>query len=248
VVKGSKQGINGAMRSTVQYEYLIFNMLVISGPLVFGSWRPFYFIDRWIPALLSVVVVGTPYIIWDVLVTGRHWHFNPAYVCGLYIGGLPVEEWLFFITVPFACLFTWEMIRRYSKQTTLEWIRILRPYLYVIPAAGMLLFLAGLEYTGLALIFSGLAVFADQVLRTDLLLQRPFYIYLALIVVFTIIFNGFLTARPVVLYGEDYQIGLRIFTIPVEDFAYGSSLICLNTVVFERLKRGRTQPDRKTEF
>jgi lycopene cyclase domain-containing protein len=234
------------MGSTVQYEYLIFNILVISGPLVFGSLRPFYFIDRWLPALISAVAAGTPYIIWDVLVTGRHWHFNPAYVSGLYIGGLPLEEWLFFITVPFACLFSWEMILRYSKQATLKWIGRLRPYLYIIPAAGVVLFLEGLEYTGLALIFSGLAVFADQILQTDLLLKRPFYLYLTLVIVFTVIFNGFLTARPVVLYGEEYQIGLRIFTIPVEDFAYGLSLIYLNTVVFERLKRGRL-PYQKTE-
>ena len=247
MVKGFKYDIRGD-GLTVQYEYLIFNVLVISGPLVFGSFRPFYFIDSWRPALISVVTVGTPYIIWDVLVTGRHWHFNPAYVSGLYIGGLPVEEWLFFITVPFACLFTWEMILRYSKHATLKWIITLRPYLYIIPAAGLVLFLAGLEYTGLALFFSGLAVFTDQIMRTDLILRRPFYLYLAIVMIFTVIFNGFLTARPVVLYGEDYQIGLRIFTIPVEDFAYGLSLIYLNTVLFERLKRGRRLPHTKAEI
>jgi hypothetical protein len=40
----------------------------------------------------------------------------------------------------------------------------------------------------------------------------------------------------VVTYGESYQIGLRIFTIPIEDFGYGISLIFLCTIVYEKLK------------
>jgi len=223
----------------VQYEYLIFNLLVISGPLLFGFFRSFYFVDKWLPAAGSIILVGIPYIIWDALVTGRHWTFNASYVTGTYISGLPVEEWLFFITVPFACLFSWEMITLYARDRTFEGMRRLRPYLYLLPAAGVLIFSRGLEYTGLVLIFIGIAVFADQFLRTDLLLSRRFYIYLGLIVFFTLVFNGYLTARPVVLYGETYQLGWRIITIPVEDFGYGIALLFLNTSIFIKLRQSR---------
>jgi hypothetical protein len=38
----------------------------------------------------------------------------------------------------------------------------------------------------------------------------------------------------VVLYDAAYQLDLRIFTIPVEDFFYGSSLILGCTTVYEK--------------
>jgi len=87
----------------------------------------------------------------------------------------------------------------------------------------------------LVFIFITIAVFIDQVLRTDLIAQKRFYLYLAIIIGFTIIFNGFLTWRPVVLYGEEFQMGFRVITIPIEDFGYGISLLFLNTSIFEKL-------------
>ncbi|NNJ52496.1 MAG: lycopene cyclase domain-containing protein, partial [Ignavibacteriaceae bacterium] len=64
-----------------------------------------------------------------------------------------------------------------------------------------------------------------------------FYFYLLLIVIFTLIFNGFLTWRPVVTYGVEYQLDFRIITIPVEDFFYGISLLWMNTSLFKFLLR-----------
>jgi lycopene cyclase domain-containing protein len=52
-----------------------------------------------------------------------------------------------------------------------------------------------------------------------------------------LVFNGYLTWRPVVLYGEAYQLGLRIYTIPIEDFGYGYALILLCRILYEFLKR-----------
>src|SRR5690606_5741318 len=56
-------------------------------------------------------------------------------------------------------------------------------------------------------------------------------------IAFTCIFNGYLTARPVVLYGRPYQIGRRIGSIPVEDFIYGLALVTFTLVIYENFKR-----------
>ncbi|MEM1010483.1 MAG: lycopene cyclase domain-containing protein, partial [Myxococcota bacterium] len=53
----------------------------------------------------------------------------------------------------------------------------------------------------------------------------------------TFVFNGYLTARPVVLYGRSYQLDLRLWTIPIEDFIYGFSLVTWNTTLLEWFKR-----------
>ena len=62
------------------------------------------------------------------------------------------------------------------------------------------------------------------------------YVYLAIVSVLILIFNGYLTTRPVVLYGEAYKIGYRILTIPVEDFGYGFTLMLFNAMLYEKLR------------
>jgi lycopene cyclase domain-containing protein len=179
------------------------------------------------PMLIAIAIPAIPFLLWDALVTGTHWHFNPEYVSGIKIINLPIEEILFFITVPFACLFTWEMIIRRvkEKQINLQWLRLL---LYLALPAGIYFFSIGKQYTGLTLSFIFLANIVDQFLKTNLLFDRRFYFYLLLIVIFTLIFNGYLTWRPVVTYGVEYQLDFRIITIPVEDFFYGISLLWMN--------------------
>jgi lycopene cyclase domain-containing protein len=67
------------------------------------------------------------------------------------------------------------------------------------------------------------------------MLQRRFYLYLLLVLMFTLIFNGYLTWRPVVTYSVQYQLDFRIFTIPIEDFVYGTALIFMNTSIYQKI-------------
>jgi lycopene cyclase domain-containing protein len=218
-------------------EYLIFNLVVISGPIIFGSFKHFYFWNRWREVLLSAAIIGIPFIIWDALVTDKHWMFNSEYTLNFRLANLPIEEWLFFLTVPSACLFTWEMILKRSKASHITLGHFLRFGAFVMLGIGFWLFAIGKQYTGLVFIFIALAIYLDFYLKTDLVFQKRFYLYVVLILLFTLIFNGYLTWRPVVLYGESYQIGFKIFTIPIEDFGYGFSLLFMCTTIYERLKK-----------
>ncbi|NNG27640.1 MAG: lycopene cyclase domain-containing protein [Ignavibacteriaceae bacterium] len=216
-------------------EYLIFNIIVLSGPLIFGAMRSFYFLDRIKFTILPILIPAVLFLIWDSIVTKSHWQFNPEYVLGITIFNLPIEEILFFITVPFACLFTWEMIIRRTDEKEYKWINKARPYFYVFIPVGILFFISGKHYTGLATAFLGFAILIDKLLKTNLIVQRRFYFYLILVVLFTLIFNGYLTWRPVVTYGVEYQLDFRIFTIPIEDFIYGTALIFMNTSIYQKI-------------
>ena len=220
----------------MNFEYLIFNAIVISGPAFFGSLNCCYIWNHWKQMMIAIVIPAIPFLLWDALVTGAHWHFNPLYVSGIKIINLPIEEILFFITVPFACLFTWEMIIRRAKEKVWN-MHLLRMLLYLALPAGIYFFSIGKQYTGLTLSFIFLANIVDQFLKANLLFDKRFYLYLLLIVIFTLIFNGYLTWRPVVTYGVDYQLDFRIITIPVEDFFYGISLLWMNTSLYKYLLR-----------
>lgn len=66
--------------------------------------------------LKASVLVAIPFIAWDVWFTAKGvWWFNIDYTMGLNIAGLPLEEWLFFIFIPFSCIFTYYSIDKFLK-------------------------------------------------------------------------------------------------------------------------------------
>ena len=221
----------------MKFEYLFFNFVVIAGPIACQFNRQIKPISHWRLRLLTSAIVMIPYIIWDVLVTGSHWWFNAAYTLNFRLLGLPVEEWFFFITVPFGGLLVWETLPQANKATQMKSLRFVRLILYAMLLGGASLFSMGKQYTGLVLLCFGLVGLTDRLLRVDLLLQPKTYLYLAVVFGLILVFNGYLTARPVVLYGEVYQIGYRIFSIPIEDFGYGFTLMLFNAILYEKLRK-----------
>ena len=89
------------------YEYLLFNVIVLLVPVIMSFEKRIRFVQHWQTAFMALGIVALPYLIWDILVTGRHWWFNEQYTLDVAILGLPLGEWLFFISVPFSCLFIW---------------------------------------------------------------------------------------------------------------------------------------------
>jgi len=67
---------------------------------------------RWKRALLSILPISTLFLIWDAYAIAQgHWFFNRDQMLGIY-GPLkiPLEEYLFFIVVPLAAIFTLEAV------------------------------------------------------------------------------------------------------------------------------------------
>ena len=206
-------------------EYLLFNVLVGLPPLLLSFWRPSYFADRLRRALGSCVLGSAPFVLWDSSVTGRHWWFDPRYTLGIELLGLPIEELAFFVTVPFACLFVWEIVLgapRARPSTRLRWTTAVSCSLLVLAVAAAL---AGLEYTALALAGWVAVALLDHALGTSLLATPRYWAFLGVVALLTLMCNGYLTARPVVHYDPAYQLDVRVLTIPIEDFLFGFALV-----------------------
>lgn len=60
---------------------------------------------------------------------------------------------------------------------------------------------------------------------------------LALFIILTTLANGYLTARPVVVYEESLLTGLRIFRIPIEDYVFGLAHAALILTTYEYFKK-----------
>lgn len=89
-------------------------VLVLSGilPLLLSFYPPLKFWSNFRSLIFSLSILMVVFGAWDVFATWRgHWYFNPRGVFGIRIINLPLEEWLFFIVVPFCCIFTWEALK-----------------------------------------------------------------------------------------------------------------------------------------
>lgn len=90
-----------------------------------------------------------------------------------------------------------------------------------------------MEYTVLASVSVILVIVLDFTLGTRLILNKKFWVFWIVMFVLIFVVNGYLTWRPIVLYGDPFFLHIRLFTIPIEDFLFGFSLITSNIIIWE---------------
>ena len=221
------------------YIYLYLNLFTLFFPFILSFDKRVHFYTNWKFLFPAMAVNALVFISWDSLFTRLGiWGFNPAYLVGLDLFGLPLEEVLFFVTVPYACVFIYEVLRAYTRR---DW---LRPYATGLALAliGMLvalgfIFLPRL-YTSVTCLFLSLVLAGHLWLFRDKVLGWFYLAYLVHLLPFLLV-NGVLTALPIVWYNNAYNLGIRLYTIPVEDTAYSMAMLLLTISVYEFLKQRR---------
>lgn len=220
------------MKST----YLLINVFTILLPLATSFEPRLRFYKQWkyyLPANFFTAVV---FLVWDYFKTKYGvWGFNDAYILGPKVCGLPLEEILFFITVPYSCTFIYASIgyglRQYKP--TFELNRsVIFISLFALLAS---VFFMQKAYTFSVLLGVGLVLpwvaFTLPPAKLHLFLLTYTISLLPMAVV-----NGLLTALPVVVYDNSQNLNIRIGTIPVEDFIYCIILLGMNIGLYEWLK------------
>jgi lycopene cyclase domain-containing protein len=100
----------------MKFEYFILLAVCFAGPMLLSFSGKIKFYQNKSRLVYAVTIPLVFFVIWDVIATYRgHWSFNEKYITGLYFLNLPIEEVLFFIVIPFCALFTWEVVKFYSK-------------------------------------------------------------------------------------------------------------------------------------
>ena len=93
--------------------YLLINVFSVAIPLLFSFHKRLNFVAEWKYVLPAIFIALVPFIFWDVLFTRSGiWGFNGVYLLGIDLIHLPLEEWLFFICIPYACLFTHHSLQK----------------------------------------------------------------------------------------------------------------------------------------
>jgi lycopene cyclase domain-containing protein len=228
--------------------YLLINILSIAIPLVLSFDRRVHYYTYWKFLIPSIFITLLLFIVWDVIFTAQGvWGFNERYYGQTIILGLPLEEFLFFITVPYASVFIIYVLDHYFPNYRTG--RTLTPYIsYFLMASLVLVAILNLDKTYTAVNFFATALVIGLVLVRKPVLLRNFYpSYLIILIPFLIV-NGILTGsfidEQVVWYNNQENLGIRLGTIPLEDVFYGMTLILLNYFLTETFRDWRQKLSR----
>ena len=145
---------------------------------------------------------------------------------GISFAGLPLEEVLFFLFVPYSLLLVYEQAAFIFQDRT-------------VPGkqgagytAGMLLILVsflfvGKNYTFMAVFSAGIVLLGMSLFCAGIMVRLAFWACLISGFLLFILFNYFLTSLPVVIYNPSAVSGIRFLTIPLEDFFYNFTMMAV---------------------
>ena len=203
------------------FTYLLLMLGTALVPLILSFEKEVAYASRWKYLFPSIAATGLFFIAWDVWFTSIGiWSFNPEYLIGVKIINLPLEEWLFFIAVPFSCVFIYDVLK--VKLSKLKQSNLFTFFTYLLILISGLLF--ALHTTKLYTSINFFLLFLFLIFTHFLGWFRKFYphFYLAWLIglIPFVAVNGILTGLPVVEYNPLHNMGIRLITIPVEDSGY----------------------------
>ena len=221
----------------MSYLYLLLNLGSLSIPFIFSFHPKLKFYTYWKSLFISIIITMCVFIPWDVIFANNgFWGFNDTYFLGTKFLNLPIEEWLFFICIPYACVFTHYALLHYFPNTTISKRSVnYLSYLLITVLAITAALYYDKWYTLVNFLYAIILIFV--VLKTNIkLLQTYLLTFIVMLIPFFIV-NGILTGsmieNEVVWYNNQENLGIRLFTIPIEDTIYAFTLILTNLALTE---------------
>lgn len=225
------------------YTYLLIHLCSLAGPLALSFDKRVAFYKKWKHVFRAMIIPVLIFIAWDVFFTRSGvWSFSDDHTLGIKLDVLPLEEVLFFFTVPYCCTFIYECVRNYFphiKDNTAG-----RSLFLAVSLGSIITGLINFQKAYTSFTFIGLGVFMILLafLPAFRFFQKNLFLlsYAVILLPFLLV-NGFLTSIPVVSYNNEENLGLRIFSflphpmnnIPLEDIFYGMLLVVMNIAFFE---------------
>ncbi len=220
--------------------YLILNIASFIIPFLYSFEKRMQYSKRWTVLFPALLATAAFFIIWDIFFTKIGvWHFNPRYHTGIEILGLPIEEWLFFICIPYASLFIHFALLYFFPKMGLS-LKTVKTIYWVIVLVIFPVLLLNYNKWYTAVNYSLLLLLLSYTIKTAPHILQTFFLSFLLILIPFAVVNGILTGsfidQPVVYYNNAENLGIRLWTIPIEDIGYAFSMLLMTLVIMNKTK------------
>lgn len=239
------------------WYYGCVDILCLLFPFLFSFQKRMPFYKSFKSLALGILCMMAVFIPWDIFFTiNGIWGFNERYINGFHLVYLPVEEWLFFICIPFASVFTFESIRHFFPHQPLEKFAHAISIAYMLVALFLFFSFFGHWYTMSTTMFTFILLALHTFyLRTPYMgwfhlswwiLLVPFFASNGILTGIEFYRYPFINTTPgsvqdmMVWYNNNHNMGIRLWSVPLDDFFYGMSMILLTITVYDRHKRRLT--------
>lgn len=225
----------------MKFLYLYLNIGSFLIPFLFSFHPRLKFYKKWkylFPAIFLMMAIFIP---WDIIFTHNGiWGFNDKYISGLKLFGLPLEEWLFFICIPYACLFTHYSLQHLFPNLFLP-KRLMSIFYVLLQAVLVITVLFNYDkWYPLINFILAIVLLALVYNYNKMALQRFLPTYFVILIPFFIV-NGVLTGswihQEVVWYNNAENLGIRIGTVPIEDSIYALVMLLLVYILMELFEK-----------
>jgi lycopene cyclase domain-containing protein len=221
--------------------YLFLNIASFLIPFLYSFEKRMQYSKRWKVIFPSLIITALFFIIWDIIFTQMGvWSFNPRYHSGIEFFGLPIEEWLFFICIPYASIFIHFSFQYFLPNVALNDTAVKKIYCFlmilIVPVT-VLNFDKWYTFVNFSMFILVLSI---GVFKFSMILKTYFITFLIILLPFLIV-NGILTGsfieEPVVFYNDNENLGIRLGTIPVEDVGYAFTMLLMSLVLMKIIDR-----------
>ncbi|PVX46837.1 lycopene cyclase domain-containing protein [Flavobacterium sp. 103] len=221
--------------------YLFLNIASFLIPFLYSFEKRMKYSKRWKVIFPSLIITALFFIIWDIIFTQMGvWRFNPRYHSGIEFFGLPIEEWLFFICIPYASIFIHFSFQYFLPNVALSDTVVKKIYWFlmvlIVPVT-VLNYDRWYTFVNLSLFVIVLTI---AVFKFSTILKTYFITFLIILIPFLLV-NGILTGsfieEPVVFYNDNQNLGIRLGTIPVEDIGYAFTMLLMSLVLMKIIDR-----------
>ncbi len=221
-----------------KWTYALLLAASITIPLIRSFESRVRFSEKWGQLFAGIFVMMLVFIPWDIIFTHHGiWSFNYDYVTGIYLVNLPLEEWLFFVIISYCVMFTYEVLKyffpRFHFPKTTLWLSVVLGVSFIL--LGVLN--THRTYTLVVMLLTGVLALMQPLIKSHKTWLSHFYLtYLITLIPFFIV-NGVLTSFPVVSYNDIENLGIRLYSIPIEDAVYLMGMMFIVSMVYEFLRK-----------
>lgn len=219
------------------YWYLLILFLLAGVTMFLFVKKSIVFITELKYMMPAIVFSGAVFVMLNIrFLNSGIISFNSNYLTGKYILNLPIEEWLFLLIIS---LFSFSVYILVS----VKFADFDKPNLFFGLSILLLLFFAYVGWTSrpkiipffiffLLVIYFGYTLFRN---RFKIHLAKFYISYLIVVSPFFLI-KAVLNTLPVILYNNDYTLGIWLMNMPVEEFGNLFLLMLINITIFEYLR------------